>query len=375
MTRDEMLSLIGREDLTPEQEREFEKCQDDYRDEKVKLFVDEFLKPLTPNVRPSRVSSMGNPHMIHTHAEIRAFESNRDLVGSKYFQELTGEQRLVHFTSVPVLLSILRESAVRLYSIDHMDDPTEFLYAAEFSGFNKDWNLDRLRSQLFAMSFVLFKGDDTDEQLDHWRLYGHDGRGVAIVFKEEGNTQHHWINYHLSRIHYDAESLRPYDKLTERLDAFLKREVFRVEGAHETFAKLFAFHKSGIFKTESEVRLLHSFDHGIHHPYRIPEHMRSDMGFDISKSGGESLFTRLELAEAWERKWKSDDPVLANRPRLEPKLCIEKVILGYRYNPTEQFHLGETIMKQSQVSMGSTVPWVASRHTPHFHPNPKKASK
>ena len=84
-----------------------------------------------------------------------------------------------------------------------------------------------------------------------WRLYGHQGKGVGIVFSVANNPER-WRDFHLSKIIYGADNRTNFKKLLDAIDSLNHtKPTIGID-----FGKIYAFHKSRLFLPEAEVRLL-----------------------------------------------------------------------------------------------------------------------
>ena len=319
----ELIGLIEKEVLTDNEKKRLEYLQDEYKNAKIKDFIRLFINPFLPSVKDIGNFTMGGPKTLHRHAALSGFSLNSYFNDSKYQFRPKKNQRLLHYTSISSLMSIIREGKIRLHSMNHKVDPGEVIHASKIMGY-KDSLLERLRTQLFCISFVLLD-ENTSEVFDHWRLYGHDGEGVGIVFSVDTEDIGNWFQFHLSKIHYDTPDNNPFNKKWEEINEWQIREGFQVRETHNLFSKLFAFHKSSIFSSENEVRLLKYEKHsllngGIN---------KDDVYFDLNKYGQESYFIDLELGKTYQDKYENKEGLLENYQKMVPKLKIEKVILGY----------------------------------------------
>lgn len=114
---------------------------------------------------------------------------------------MPAEDHFLHYTSLEALYSILENKTLQLTSIRSMNDPSEYEYGLAvvrralssppdaFSDQEKILlskcipALDRREFQAFA--FCMCEADDDDlvhGELSQWRLYGANGRGVALRF-------------------------------------------------------------------------------------------------------------------------------------------------------------------------------------------------
>lgn len=109
--------------------------------------------------------------------------------------------KLVHYTSLDSFYSIMDSARVRLSSVKSTNDPSEFLFGlevvrrglsdskvdarpAEISVIEEcEQRLDRRQFKAFVFCMSEAIEDEVEVgDLSQWRLYGSDGRGIALIF-------------------------------------------------------------------------------------------------------------------------------------------------------------------------------------------------
>lgn len=354
------------EGLSEQEQALVNEYQHGYRSRAVDAFMKEFVWPVLPNASTGMISSFGNPWTIHKHARVEGLLQQCEFKGSPYYFPVGPDTRLVHYTSIQGLLGILREGALRLYSLSHSDDPNEFTHMAGPSGFVGD-ELRRYKDRLLTISMVDISHDGAQEELDHWRTYGSDGRGVGIVFSIESDSDDEWRDYHLGRISYSEEEAQWLRNLPERLKDFQEREHFHVQDAHKLFVKPFALHKHSIFQRENEVRLLHYVKHSGVVGYKD----QKDLFPDLNRFGNPSWFHRLQLhkAQNTEQEPLNNNEMEELVRKMTPRLKVERIIVGYRTSRIQFDHLKLTCFMLASRSLGSVVSVEQSRFTDYFQKN------
>ena len=365
---EEAFAHLLRDNLTATEEKELEEHQGEYRRTKSEKFFDKFVRPLLPNAKVSGTGNVGNPIWFHRAGWITALHDNASFRGSRYDYPLTSTNRLVHYTSAQTLLSILREASIRLYDLNHMDDPKEFSFGARDFGYSSNHQLKEARSQLFSFSLVPIDEKCEEEDFNLWQ-YGDNGNGVAIVFSIDSGTQYEWNNFHLSPVNYSATIPAEFERFSERVKQFGDEEYFWVKQHEGLLVKLAAFHKSNIFAFEREVRLLRYYEHELY--YRDSARMKwpRDIGLDVGRNGQRSFFDRLYLGQEWESRYRLPaefEEKYGAANRLFPKLKIERVILGYRLNPINVWDLQESIHILAHQNLGYSFEITKSKFFDHF---------
>ncbi len=361
----ELIALSKKEELSEDEESRLEYLQDEYKSVKIKDFIKLFINPFLPAVKDIGNYTMGGTRTLHKHANLSSFSLNSYFNNSIYQFRLKKNQRLIHYTSLSSLMSIIREGKIRLYSMNHKVDPGEVIHTSRIMGY-KDSLLKQIRTELFCISFALLD-ENTSEVFDHWRLYGHDGEGVGIVFSFDLEDIENWFQFHISKIHYDTHENNPFNKKQAEIDEWQIREEFQIRETHNLFSKLFAFHKSSIFSSENEVRLLKYEKHNHLQEGININSKKNSVYLDINKFGQESYFIELELGKVYELKYEGKEGFFKDYHKSIPKLKIEKIILGYGSSWEKgSIKRMETIHKQAQLTLGYTFEIDRSMFMNHF---------
>ncbi len=119
------------------------------------------------------------------------------------------KQHLLHYTSLDAFYNIMESGRVRLSSVKSTNDPSEFLFGVEVvqQGLREARSeardeeqpiIDRCADELINRNFKAFvfcmsKAIEDESEvgdLNQWRLYGADGRGIALLF--DISTQPKW---------------------------------------------------------------------------------------------------------------------------------------------------------------------------------------
>jgi hypothetical protein len=246
---------------------------------------------------------------------------NKNLVRSPYFYK---ESTVVHFSNIYALNSILQERAVRLYNLHNLNDPREFTFASKVFNLKKDL-VDDARDNLYIISFCkreILK-NATDE-FNLWRLYGQNGKGLAIVFSI-ANDPENWRDFHISQVVYGADQRQKFVKLLDLIDQLNKTKPH----IDLDFGKLCVFHKSKMFAIEKEVRII--FDR---------RERRSGMGNRTVTFQGQPVFPIIKpdlykLVENRDNIQYLKIPLFykggQNYDPEVPLLKIDQIIIGYNF--------------------------------------------
>lgn len=334
------------------------------RNEHVDRYLQEVVRPLLPHAERGSVSSMGTSGQPFSSATVSLGGSNDVLKGSPYYYN--GNLKFIHFTSVPIMINILRESALRMYDLSRMDDPQELSYSfGHISPNISEHHVKRWKKSIFSLSMSEYTSSDNLAHFDNWRLYGKNGWGVGIVLSLPKETQESWINRYLSKVYYSQSDLDALQAMYERHLEYEKRHSFSIMNALENFIlRLACFHKIGIYKSEAEVRYIHqkSLLYGKpHHPY--------DIHVDYH-NGKQVTFVKLELdRKRMEDSLKQngfDAKQIKEYLNIIPQVQIKKIMLGYRYNERDVFGLQKVVTSIAEQNLHYDIPVEQSPLTRFF---------
>jgi len=302
--------------------------------EAIDHFVSDVLKQFLPNARYASAGYFGPAEAT------RASQINMDLadsnginVGSQYFYNR--KYSFIHYTSVQVLLNILKEKKIRLYNLYGMDDKEEFEIPLNYS--NKkltDYEIKEIKKRIFCFSMCQTKLETKEESLPQWRSYAQDGQGVGIVFSFDKAFAKDWVHFMLSKVYYHAKSLDTFLKIEDLYNDFKLKYDLTITNFDEMFYKYFAFHKSKIYSSEKEVRLI--YFQGFHH------HNEPSIKADVNRSNKKTSYIELELEWSWDEKTKEFIQKQGIEPKnVRPIVSIDKIVFGYRLSNSTKWDLVE----------------------------------
>ncbi len=339
----------------------------------------------------------------------------------KYYREsdyyYNDKNRFIHYTSLHNAINIINEGFIRMNDITLLDDPQELVFATKpfLANYNKD-EFKQLKGRTFSLSMC------KEDNFDMWRLYGDNGRGVALVFKFF-NDFDEWKGSVLSKIYYDdQEKLKVFGDLI-RLDSefhtahniLITEDFLRRRKKILPWISIFlAFHKTSLYKNENEIRLV-KFDFGdIKYKtigvttnndfeeaayFKLPiltkenlekiaterfvenlitkERMKpieSSLDKDYTEKIGQkitnldhlknSLKTKLfTLTEEDENLIKK---VICNN---EPMVLVEKILLGYRYTDIEFKKIEKSLSEHIAKKTGFKIEIERTPLSEQFHPS------
>lgn len=248
---------------------------------------------------------------------------NNNLQNSRYYYKENAN--LIHFTNFDSLKAILKSKVFRLYNLNNLNDPREYSFAGDLLTFNKK-NREDAKQNMYLLSMCKTDVLTTHPQFEFnmWRLYGNYGKGVAIELSFDSSKIAELKDYYLSEVFYGASSRANLKKVSTLLYKY-RNETPSIE---VDLGQIVAFHKSNLYKLESEVRLLfdnrsnklhssttYSNHQGILSPIILEDSSKSE------SSGRLVKYLELPIFQKGKHPISNCIPV--------PK--IERIILGYAY--------------------------------------------
>jgi hypothetical protein len=250
---------------------------------------------------------------------------NRSLIKSPYFYN---KKSLIHFTGFSSLNSILRSKLIRLYTLKNPKDPREFSFAGKVLKLPESV-IDEAKNGIFQISFCesdIF--DSIPEEFNMWRLYGQNGRGVAIWFSIINNPEE-WMDFHISRVLYGDEHRGLFKELYGIIKDFKNTEI----KVSIDLTKLLPFHKSNLFSLEKEVRIINDrrpkqagSSSQVWYECNLPNMPRINVDIEkLVNSMGKTPYLEIPIY----------NPNGNNNFIEKPLLKIEKIFLGYNFSNEE----------------------------------------
>lgn len=283
---------------------------------------------------------------------------NSNLRNSQYYYE--ENVNLIHFTNLEALKSILKSKVLRLYNLNNLNDPREYSFAGDLLTYNRN-NRDDAKENMYLLSMcktdVLTRHPQFEFNM--WRLYGDYGNGVAIELSFDNSRLGELKDYYLSQVFYGASSKVKLKEVSKLLHKY-RNETPSIE---VDLGQIVAFHKSNLYKLESEVRLLfdnrnkklHSSTTYSNKQVILSPLIKDD--FSKSESSNKSI-KYLEL------------PIFQNG--IEPiSTCIpipkiQRIILGYAYKDMFKRHAKE-IESLMNSGLGYEIPVELSRMAKYYY--------
>ena len=283
---------------------------------------------------------------------------NSNLRNSQYYYEENAN--LIHFTNLEALKSILKSKVLRLYNLNNLNDPREFSFAGDLLTYNRN-NRDDAKENMYLLSMcktdVLTRHPQFEFNM--WRLYGDYGNGVAIELSFNNSQLGELKDYYLSEVFYGASSRVKLKEVSKLLHKY-RNETPSIE---VDLGQIVAFHKSNLYKLESEVRLLFDNRSNKLHSSTIYSNHEGNlspiiMNDSIKSESSRRLVKYLEL------------PIFQNE--IEPiSTCIpvhkiQRIILGHAYKDKFKRRSKE-IESLKNSDLGYEIPVELSRLAKYYY--------
>lgn len=238
---------------------------------------------------------------------------------------------VIHFTSLRALHAILNSQQLRLSSLNNTNDPNEFTLLGNKLSWSTDL-VNEYKQQNFFISFCNIDVLESDNVLNMWRLYGHNGYGCALEFTLDCSRfdQRTNTDFIFGQIDYSYPSMETYksEKFTFEIQNNINvddRPLFRGPCC---------FHKSALFKIEQELRLvakgssvspMHSFT------------PKSNISYDFNSRDKAMPFLNIPLF--WEGGTIPE--------KIYPTIQLKKIHLGFQHTGAQfkeiEEHLSDSL--------------------------------
>ncbi len=308
--------------------------------EAIKHFYKDVLFSMLPNAKHKSIGYIGPAEAKRaSNMSIDLADTNEINADSKYYY--TKKYSFIHYTSIPILLNIIKERKIRLYNLQGMDDKEEF--EVSLNSFSKKisaYQIQEIKKKLFCFSMCEVDLEKKEESLPLWRNYGQDGNGVGIVFSFNKRFAKDWVHFMLSQVYYNPKYLENFAKIETLYNNFKSKHNLTINNFDEMFYRYFAFHKSKIYSTEREVRLIYC--QGFR-SYEEPQ-----VKLDINRRNEKTSYIELDIEWEWDKKTKDFIIEQGITPKnIRPKITIDEIILGYRLSNKAKYDISEVCSKHS----------------------------
>ena len=155
---------------------------------------------------------------------------------------------IAKYTTLDTLVSVLKSGKMRMNSIVSMNDKTETDFLEEvFRSYKEEYEQD-YDKYLFADKEFITSFTTRIDDLDMWRFYGDNGRGVCMVFERDTNKDDG-----LYKINYIDPAKEELTNVSDLMDTLKEKGIrFRLN----LLQKYRHFLKHADYDTEEEYRLL-----------------------------------------------------------------------------------------------------------------------
>ena len=189
--------------------------------------------------------------------------ADEDKFFKMFFRKGSRARQICRYCSLESLYQILSNQTIRLNGLVGMNDKSE--YKCAWDTFIKaDYSDAEMEEQMDRAYIMSCSPSANKDNLEMWRLYGDDGKGVCLIFDVEEKYQ----PFILAHIVYDY-TRDDKKKINDKRWSLLKELV---EGLYEiglplklaSQNKWFSLMKSGDYCYEQEIRLLYIEPEGDH---------------------------------------------------------------------------------------------------------------
>lgn len=287
-------------------------------------FLVEVIQPLLPFSKFSSTIHSGDYN--NPSNSFHALLSTNNLLKDSIY-ELKKSRRLIHFTSIQSISSIITNGFVRMTELKALDDTSELSYASKVFQENPIFRhgeaiIDKSKSKLYCLSACL-KTSKNLRDLYMWENYGAKGKGVILEFTLSNLNAH---RFSTGLVRYGDANLNIIRDLKLRAEHFYNKNNFFPNNPIELFSVFKAFHKSLRFKNEKEIRLLFSSN-------EFGKNIYPTIYNDINKKNKVTSYNKVFL--------KGRNPYPKTDIEIYPEISIKKVVLGYDLKIEEKFEIAK----------------------------------
>jgi len=290
------------------------------------LFYHEVKNKLDIDINPGSSISSSEPNGS-SNFKFRIPEQMELLKETKYF---CPETKLLHFTSIEALSSIINDSSIRMYNLWNSSDEQEYTHAAEIFdriyeiiGQKGETRIKLAKTHSFISSFT-----SSENYLSsyHWENYGNRNKGVAIEFEINPDYKT-WYKFILSKTIYDKRN--DFDDLFKAWHNFqtqvaiLNNCTFDIE-----MNWLLSLYKDQVYSWEQEIRLyLYSDGHHATFPGHFAKYTYSAL-----KTNSSTLNIKYFKLPLCNDSWNYEHFQIGENENLFwdaiPKIRISKIYIG-----------------------------------------------
>jgi len=268
----------------------------------------------------------------------------------------------IHYTSVDSLFNILNSKNLRLYNLNNLNDPNELRFALSKTGITKDMiNIPFYQRSMFLTSFCSYDMEKHNEDYNMWRLYGHDGNGVGLVFQIE-NISDKWNDVYFGKVHYGDSNIT-----FENLKAFIafhhefNNENKILQNYPHWIPIMCMLHKNEVWQIENEYRLF-AFCPFDEYSFKSSPHIKNtlmynDINHNINNKAKRTAYTSIPLnieekRQEYSQKLKHIEGGFESLLSSFPHFKLKRIILGYNLNNNLSFDISDYASFISERKLG-----------------------
>lgn len=229
----------------------------DYTDkawEDIRSYEKKVVQPIFPNAHLKQSEIFCNPDR-----PVRGFSgflSTRNLFKDTIY-EYDGNGLFLHFTSLPILSTILKSGFIRMSDFNCLSDKSEINFASKNIKISSNEDSRFEKDKMFCLSACESKLDVIKNPY-MWKQYACDGTGCSIEYKF---TSSEIFNMTFGKIQYGKWKLKPLRDIKLLIEDFaIENNGFKINYFENFLTTIFAFHKDIKYKNENEIRLFYFQD-------------------------------------------------------------------------------------------------------------------
>lgn len=319
------------------------------RDIEIQMAEQEFWSMIESNfdLRLETMSTTASSSLCGPISLTAGFPSeNKRLKGTDYY--FTDSNKIIHFTSMNILLSIVNEGALRMYNLHNSNDKNEYSYAAsELKNIYQNRRIDESRiekhfDKIKENSFITSTTSvDELNNPSFWQKYGDGGKGVAIEL-EVINNMDKWKNFYLSKVQYNK--LNAFKRLVKAWNLIQKKYPINIYDINLDF--ILSMHKSSDWENENEIRLLtfsfqrqlKTYEELIHWDFKPNKIGVPIKYFKLPLCDDDGNFINRNLNDREEFFWSDIPKIRISDIYFGPDFPINDNLSEYQYNLKHYIH-------------------------------------
>lgn len=229
--------------------------------EEIKEFnsVVEEIKKIGTQQKSEDTNSIKDANILDR-INLRFYEKQTKHLDPSWCREQLGKfegKQICRFSTLDSLFSSIKFETIRLNGLPGMNDASEGLYAWNMlyeDDKAKDLDLLRERKRLLNNAFIVsYSVFDKRDDLNQWRIYGDEAKGVCCVYEiDESKLKDRFFLHKVKYIGKHGEG--DNSELLQNFKKYIDDENNKLD--YYDLSPVIFYYKPSVFKDEEEVRLL-----------------------------------------------------------------------------------------------------------------------